>query len=120
VIEVIPGLPDNVLGISVTGQVTGDDYEEVIIPWIEQRRQIYNKMRILYYCGPDFKGFKADAMWEDSRVGLKHWGRWEKIAVVTDLDWMAETVKIFGFMMPGEVRTFYADQLEPATAWVME
>ena len=36
-IELIPDLPENVLGFSAKGEVTVEDYETVLIPAVEAR-----------------------------------------------------------------------------------
>ncbi len=42
---------------------------------------------------------------------------WEKVAVVSDKDWLKHTVKAFAWMIPGDVRVFGLDQLDDAKAW---
>lgn len=38
-----------------------------------------------------FSGIDAGAAWEDTKIGVEHLTRWERIAVVTDFDWMKHT-----------------------------
>lgn len=38
--------------------------------------------------------------------------------MVTDIEWIKQTVKFVGFLMPGELRTFTPTQAEEARAWV--
>lgn len=117
-IEVIAGLPDNVLGIRATGKVTGEDYEKVVMPAIEQRLKRHHKIRFLYHMGSDFVGFTPAAMWDDARVGMDHITAFEKIAVVSDVDWVIRAVKIFSFVIPSLVRTFGNRGLDEAISWV--
>jgi hypothetical protein len=35
-----------------------------------------------------FSGIDAGAVWEDFRVGMEHLSRWERMAVVTDVEWL--------------------------------
>ena len=35
-LKLLEGLPDNVLGVSAEGKITGKDYETVLIPAIEE------------------------------------------------------------------------------------
>jgi len=117
-IELMPDLPDNVAGFTATGEVSADDYESVLVPAIEAKLKERDKIRLLYYLGPDFTGINAGAMWDDARVGLRHITAWEKIAVVTDVDWIRGAVKFFGFAMPGKVRVFTNGQLSEAKEWI--
>ena len=119
-IELLQDLPDNVLALEASSKVTGDDYEKVIIPAVEARFEQFDKIRFLYHLGPDFTGFDAEAMWDDAKVGLKHLTHFEKIAVVTDVDWITRATKTFGFMMPGEVKVFTNAQLAEAKTWVSQ
>ena len=119
-IELIQDLPDDVIGFNATGKVTGDDYEDVLIPAMEAVLEKQDKVRALALFGPEFDGYEAEAMWDDAKVGMKHYTGWEKIAIVTDVEWMTRSVKVFGFLVPGEIKLFGNDQLDEAKAWVVE
>lgn len=117
-IELIPGLPDNVLGMEAKGEVTGEDYARVLIPAIERQLEGRDRIRVLYVLGPEFSGYSAAAMWDDAKVGMTHPFSWERIAVVTDHDAYRRLVNGFGFLIPGQVRVFPVAELEDAKAWV--
>ena len=119
-VELMQDLPENVIGFNATGKVTGDDYETVLIPAMEAAIEKHDKVRALGQLGPEFGGFEASAMWDDAKVGMKHYTSWEKIALVTDIDWIINSVKVFGFLVPGEVKLFGNDQLDEAKTWVTE
>ena len=82
-LERIPDLPDSVVGIRASGEVTGDDYKNVLIPAVVAALQGGHKVRLLYVLGEDVKGFTAGAAWQDTKVGLGHYSSWEKVAVVS-------------------------------------
>jgi hypothetical protein len=119
-IEQIPDLPDNVLGFTAKGTVTSDDYESVIIPAVEKLFSRQSKVRFLYHLGEEFTGFEAAAMWDDTKLGLKHLTGWERMAVVSDVEWIRAAVKIFGLAMPGHVRVYHNDALSDAKQWITE
>ena len=83
-IEKIPNLPDNVLGFTAKGTVTARDYDSVIIPAVEALFTQHRKIRLLYHLGQDFSGFETAAVWDDTKLGLKHLTGWEKMAVVSN------------------------------------
>lgn len=119
-IETIAGLPDNVLGFTAKGMVTADDYESVIIPLLEERFVRHEKVRFLYHIGDEFTGFETAAMWDDTKVGMKHLTGWERIAIVSDVEWLKVVIKAFGLVIPGEVRVFANEELAEATRWISE
>ena len=116
-ISTLEGLPDNVIGFEATGKVTDDDYEDVLVPAIRNIRDAHLKIRLIYVLGEDFEGWSPGAMWEDAKVGLGDPRSWEKIAIVSDKDWLRHSVKALGWMMPGEVRVFALDELTAARDW---
>ena len=117
-IELLPNLPSKVVGFAASGRVTAEDYESVVFPAIESRLKEQAKIRVLYLLGSHFSGFTAGAMWDDAKVGLGHAGAWEKIAVVTDVDWIRSAVSIFRFILPCPVKVFSNAQLSEAKAWI--
>jgi hypothetical protein len=119
-IERVPNLPNDVLGFTVKGTVTAKDYESVIIPAVEAQFARKKKVRFLYHLGEGFSGFDAGAVWDDTKLGLKHLTGWERIAVVSDVEWVRAAVKVFGFAIPGQVRVFHNREMDQATRWISE
>jgi hypothetical protein len=117
-IERIPDLPDNVLGLRATGTVTAKDYESIIIPAVEAMLASQGKVRFLYHLGEDFLGVEAAAAWDDIKLGLKHVRGWEKMALVSDVEWIRSGVKLFGLAIPGHVRVFHNREFSEAKTWV--
>ena len=46
------------------------------------------------------------AVWEDFRVWVEYWTRWERVAVVTDVTWIANVVNALRFLLPGQIVYF--------------
>ena len=116
-IRILEGLPENVLAVEAVGKVTDDDYETTLAPAIAELLSAHGKIRYVYVLGDEFDGWTLGGMWEDAKLGGADLGRWEKIAVVTDKDWVRHAVKAFGWMIPGQVRVFALDDLKDATDW---
>lgn len=116
-IELMSDLPDNVIGLKASGKVTAEDYENVLIPAVEKHLESHDKIRIVYDLSEDLDGYSAAAMWDDTKVGFKHFRAWERIAIVSDQDWVENTIKVFGFLVPGDVKVFDDDDIDAAKAW---
>lgn len=117
-IKLLPDLPDNVVGLTATGQVTGEDYARVLVPEIEKKLETFDKIRLLYHLGPEFGKFTTTALWDDVRVGFHHLTDFERLAVVTDVGWIVAMVKSIGLAIPCEVRTFADSELNSAREWI--
>jgi stage II sporulation SpoAA-like protein len=114
VIEIIKGLPRNVVGIAVKGRVTMRDCREILIPAMEKRLKRHDKIRLYYELGSRFPG----AGWDDLDLGIERAVRCERVAIVTDIGWVRLTVKALGFLIPGEIRVFATIQVLEARAWI--
>ena len=117
-IQLLPNLPDQVVGVIASGQVDASDYETVFIPAIEAKLKAHGRVRIFYQLGPAFTGFTSGAMWDDMKVGMGHLKAWERIAVVTDMEWIAGATRFFGFAMPCPVKVFPNSEFIAAVNWI--
>src|SRR6478672_928955 len=104
--KLLTNLPDHVVGVSASGQIDAKDYETVLIPAIDSALQKHKRIRVLYQLATDFEGFTTGAMWDDAKLGLAHLRAWERIAVVTDVHWVANATRMFAFLLPGLVKVF--------------
>jgi hypothetical protein len=117
-IEHLTGFPDNILAFVCKGRVSKADYDTVLVPAVTRALKTHDKLRLYYETAADFSGIDAGAMWEDFKVGMEHLTRWERIAVVTDVDWIRHTMQFFSFMMPGEAKVFPRAETAQARAWI--
>lgn len=119
-IKILEGLPDNVIAASAVGRVTRHDYEAVLIRQVEAAAKKHPKIRCYYEVGADFSGMEPGAVWEDFKVkvGVEYWTRWERVAIVTDVTWIAHVVNALRFLLPGQIRVFAIGEKEAASAWV--
>ncbi|MEZ5461886.1 STAS/SEC14 domain-containing protein [Dokdonella sp.] len=119
-IKLIAGLPEHVIGFELSGKVSAEDYEKVLMPAVDAATAGGQKIGLLYHITPEFEKYEFEAMWDDAKVGFRHLASWKKIAVVTDVDWIRWSVKSFGFAMPGQVRVFDQAGLAAAREWLAE
>ena len=59
-------------------------------------------------------------MWDDARFGLMHLGDFLKIEVVSDIEWVRQSVKLFAPLMPAPVQVFHNADIEDAKHWIEE
>jgi phosphoserine phosphatase len=118
-IESIEGFPDNVVALIAKGQVTKEDYEQILIPEVEAVLKRHEKIRLYYELGSQFAGIDLSAAWEDLKVGVEHLTRWERMAVVTDVDWIRHILNAFRFLMPGQLRVFATANASDARTWIL-
>ncbi len=111
-------LPENVLGVSANGKVTGEDYENTLIPALEEKFKTHPKIRMLYHLGNTFDGFDLSAMLDDAKIGMKHLSSFEKVALVSDHHLINTFAKFFGYLLPCEVSIFKNTEFDKAKKWI--
>ena len=109
-IHVLQDLPDNAIGIEAEGKVTKEDYEGTIKPLIDEKQRAHDKVRLLYVLGDEFEGYTPGAIWEDST--------WERIAVVSDHEWIRKSLSLFSWMVPGELKVYHTGEQGEARKWL--
>lgn len=119
-IEPIEGAPGGVLAFRAVGKVEAVDYEDVLTPAIEKAIAEHGKVRLVYELGPEFDGYSVSATWEDMKLWAPHLRAWERCAVVTDHGLMADAIRGFGMLMPGQVKVFPVSALDDALVWAAE
>jgi hypothetical protein len=122
-VEQLRDLPVGVLGFRASGKITHEEYREMMKP-IYATLERGEKLNIYFELAGDFHGLDLGALWEDMKaagsVGLKHRSSWQRMALVTDKDWIRHAAAVFGPLTPGELRVFEPDEAAQAKAWVAE
>ncbi|HSS81248.1 MAG TPA: STAS/SEC14 domain-containing protein [Gaiellaceae bacterium] len=111
------------LGFRATGTISSDEYRELMKP-IYAALERGEKLNIYFELAEDFHGLDLGALWQDLRaagsVGLKHRSSWQRMAVVTDKDWIRHGAAVAGWLAPGELRLFDTGESAAAKAWVAD
>ena len=113
-LELIEGLPKNVVGIVAKGRVTMQDCQDVLMPAIKKSRKRHDKIRLYYELNSRFPG----SAWDDLDLGLEHAACCERVAIVTDIGWVRLTVKAVRFLIPSKIRVFATVQADEGRAWI--
>jgi hypothetical protein len=118
VFEPIEGLPEGVVGLRAVGRVTGDDYRTVLVPAVDEATTGGHKARLLLELGDGFEGYDPSAMTADAGIGIEHFRSFERVAVVTEADWVRRAIHLFGPLIPGDVRVYPVAEEAAARDWI--
>jgi len=117
-LTLIDDLPENVLGVTADGEVTGDDYENVLMAAMEGKFLHVDKLSVLFQLAPGFTGFTFPAMIDDAKIGLKYISRWDKVAVVSDHHLLNGYTRLISHILPAEIKVFSNADLAKAKGWI--
>jgi hypothetical protein len=117
-IERISNFPNGCEGVRGVGQVTREDYQQVLEPLLDQAHREGRRVRFLYQFGAGFESFTPGAAWEDMKVGFHHLGLFERLAVVSDISWIRGSSRAVGVFLPCPLRIFSNHEWDEALAWL--
>jgi hypothetical protein len=116
-IERIDSRHEGLLAFKAVGTIEVSDYEEVLKPAIEEAIAGEGKIRLVFLLGEEYEGYSVGAAWEDAKLWIPRITKWERCALVTDHRWLADAVRLFRPLMPGELEVFPVTGLDDALDW---
>jgi hypothetical protein len=117
-IKVMPESQGNVIGLKFSGKITTREYEATVIPRLEAVLKEHSKVRLMYVVEEGFQGAEAGAVWDDTKLGVKHRNDFDKLALVGGAKWMEWLTKLCAKLISGETKTFPLEQIQEAWAWL--
>ncbi len=116
-ITLIPDVPENIAAFKASGEVTKDDFDNLVIPHVEALTNTFGELNYLFYIDTDLDNFSAGAWFQDAMLGLKNLIKWNRAAIVTDKKGVQYFTDVFSVVMPGEFKSFPKDDLQNAIFW---
>ncbi|WP_347052422.1 STAS/SEC14 domain-containing protein [Flavobacterium olei] len=109
---------DNIVAFRALAEVTKDDFLTAVIPAVEHLVKQTNEINFLLVLDTDIKNFTAGAWLQDALLGLKHLGKWNRAAIVTDTEEIISFTNGFSYVVPGEFRGYKKQEFNKALNWV--
>lgn len=116
----ITDMPARTIGFEAVGEVEDDDWEETVEPVLRQEIAAGRNVRLLYLIGTRAREVEGDAMSADTGFRVRHATSYERVAVVSDEDWIRPALRALSFLLPGKARGFRVRDLAEAKAWLAE
>jgi hypothetical protein len=114
----IHDMPAGTLGFEAVGEVEDDDWERAVEPKLRREIADGHKLRLLYVVGPRAREVEGDAMSADMEFRARHAGSFERVAVVSDEDWIRPALRALSFLLPGKAKGFRTRDLPAAKTWL--
>jgi len=109
----------DLIGFKVSGVLTDEDYQRVLIPEIQKVINQQGKVRLLWDM-EEFHGWDLHAAWDDLIYGFKINKNLSRIAILGDRQWEEWMAWVLEPFAQGELRYFHNSKLEEALEWLKE
>jgi hypothetical protein len=116
----ITDMPAGTIGFEAIGEVEDDDWEETVEPVLRQEIAEGRNVRLLYLIGTEAREVEGDAISADAGFRARHATSFERVAVVSDEDWVRPALRALSVLLPGKARGFRIRDLAEAKAWLAE
>lgn len=113
----ITGLPETMVGFRADGEVTKEDFE-VVQTRVAHLVEKQGKLNYLLVLDNSPKDFTFGAWMQDALLGIKNITKWNRAAIVTDIDGVINFTDAFSKVMPGEFRGYKKAEYDAAVSWV--
>jgi hypothetical protein len=99
-------LPDTMVGFVATGEVNETDFNNVVMPKVKETIERTGKLNYMLVLDTSIKNFSMGAWFKDAIMGIKHISKWNRAAIITDVEGIKTFTEIFSVLMPGEFKSF--------------
>ncbi|RQP12667.1 MAG: STAS/SEC14 domain-containing protein [Chryseobacterium sp.] len=117
-IKIIESAPRNVAAFEAADEVTKEDFENVVMPYVNKIVEQEDELNYLLQLRTPLSKFTAGAWVQDALLGLKNLAKWNRVAIVTDKEGIQTFTDIFSKFMPGEFRGYDHIDYKDAERWV--
>jgi SpoIIAA-like len=113
-------MPAGTIGFEAIGEIEDDDWEQTVEPILRAEIADGRKIRLLYLLGPQAREVEGEAMTADTGFRARYATSFDRVAVVSDEDWMRPAMRALSFLLPGKARAFPVQELAAAKSWLAE
>ncbi|HEX3318098.1 MAG TPA: STAS/SEC14 domain-containing protein [Solirubrobacteraceae bacterium] len=116
----IDDMPPGTLGFEAVGDLDDDDWQEAVEPVLRREVAAGRKLRLLYLLAPRSGDVEGDAITAGAEFRARHATAFDRVAVVSDEDWLRPALRVLSVLVPGRTRAFPTRELAAAQAWLAE
>lgn len=116
-LKLLEGFDDATVAIESEGEVTHKDYEEVLIPRVKEILETHKKVKCFIHF-TEGSTYSVGAMATDAMFGFRHLLSWDKVAIVSDIEWIHKAMRFILPIMPFKIKLFAEQEYDEAKTWL--
>jgi hypothetical protein len=117
-VELLTGLPPHVAAYKATGAISKEEYEEVVMARVDNVATEYGKINFLVLLETGMENYSIGAFIDYIKVSFEHFTKWNRMAIVTDQQWVRQAYDGLSHIVHGEIRTYELKDFDIAKEWV--
>jgi hypothetical protein len=117
-LRLIENLPLHVAGLHACDVVKKTEYLATLTVLLSELVKRAKRINFILVLETDIENF-ASGMWcGNVQLGLKHFFKWNKVAIVSDQGGLKGYSYFFKYILPGRFKTFQLSNMDDALIWV--
>lgn len=117
-VELLTGFPPHVAAYRASGIVHKEEYEQVVMARVDEVAAKYGKINFLVLLQTDVGNYSFGAFIDYLKVSFEHFSKWNRMAIVTDQNWVRKAYEVLSLLVHGEIRGYELKEFEEAKQWV--
>ncbi len=117
-LRLITELPPHVAGIHAHHEVTEQEYIETLTSLLDDQLKRTKRINFILVLETDIKNFTSGMWCGNVALGLKHFFKWNKVAIVSDQRFLRGYSDLFKYIIPGKFKNFRLSAIDQAFIWV--
>ncbi len=105
------------VGFKASGEVTREDFQNVVMPAVQAAINRNGTLNYLLVLNTELGEFTPGAWLQDAIMGAKHFLKWNRAAIVSDVKGIRVFTDLFSKVMPGEFKGFQKSEMQQAIDW---
>ncbi|MBC7387791.1 MAG: STAS/SEC14 domain-containing protein [Opitutaceae bacterium] len=116
----IKNLPENMVGFKATGDVTKEDFDNILLPAVKAKTDQVGKLNYMLVLDTSIQNFTFGAWMKDAWLGIKNLTKWNRGAIVSNSQNIKMFTDGFSYIVPGEFKGFFHEDMNKAINWVSQ
>lgn len=119
-VELLKDFPDHVVAYEASGKVTSDEYENIVMKRVDEVAETYGRINFLVCLQTEMENYSISALMDYIKISFKHFSKWERMAIVTDEDWVRKAYELLGPVVHGTIKSYTLEEYNQAKQWVSQ
>jgi len=119
-VQLLEDFPPHVAAYKASGSVGKEEYERVVMKRVDEVAVEFGKVNFIVVLQTGMEDYTIGAFLQYLKVSFEHFFKWNRMAIVSDEQWVRRAYDFLGHIVHGEIRTYEIKRLDEAREWVSE
>jgi hypothetical protein len=117
-VQLLTDLPPHVAAYKASGAISKEEYEQVVMARVDEVALKYGRINFLVLLETGMENYSIGAFIDYIKVSFEHFTKWNRMAIITDQQWVRRAYDVLSHVVHGEIRTYELKDFSAAKEWV--